>query len=367
MCGIVSVFQFDSGNPVDKQLLGRMTETMAHRGPDGVGYWVNSAGNVGLGHRRLAIIDLSPAGRQPMSNEDGTLWITYNGEIYNFRELRIELEKKGHSFCSHTDTETVLHAYEEWGTECLSHFNGMWAFALWDVRNRLLFVARDRLGIKPLIYYHDNKRFICASEIKGIIADPTVPRDLDPEAFHHYLSLMNVPVPFTIYKGVRKLKPGHYLLVQSGRIEDRVYWDLPMGEEVRDRELKILETLDTKLNDAVQLHMISDVPLGVFLSGGIDSSLISAMAAKHTVNERLETFTVGFQGLENYDESQWAYKVSEKIGSNHNEVNLPFDFVKTLPHLVRLFDEPFAISSVLALYLMSQEVGKHVKVVVTGI
>ena len=218
MCGILAILNYDFQNQVDEQLLRQMTDTMAHRGPDDAGYWVS--GPIGLGHRRLAIIDLSPAGHQPMSNEDGTIWITYNGEIYNFQELRHELEIKGHSFRSHTDTEAVLHSYEEWGTECLSHFNGMWAFALWDDRHHSLFVARDRLGVKPLIYYYDEKRFICASEIKGIIADRTVPREIDPEALHHYLSLMNIPAPFTIYKRIRKLQPGHYLLFKEGKIEE---------------------------------------------------------------------------------------------------------------------------------------------------
>jgi len=364
MCGILAILNFDPENQVHEPLLRQMTDTMAHRGPDDWGYWVN--GSVGLGHRRLAIIDLSSAGHQPMTNENGALWITYNGEIYNFQELRQTLESKGHSFQSHTDTEVVLHAYEEWGEGCLSHFNGMWAFALWDDRRRCLFVARDRLGVKPLVYYHDPKRFICASEIKGIIADRTVSREIDPEALHHYLSLMNIPAPFTIYKGIRKLQPGHYLLIKDRSIEDRVYWDLPIGEEVSEDRRNILENLGTFLQDSVKRRMISDVPLGVFLSGGVDSSLISALAAKGMSKESLHTFTVSFQGMGNYDESVWARKVANQIHSNHLEIELPFNFVKTLPRLIQLFDEPFAISSVLALYLMAQEVSKHVKVVLTG-
>jgi asparagine synthase (glutamine-hydrolysing) len=364
MCGILAILNFDPANRVHEPLLRHMTDTMAHRGPDDAGYWMN--GPVGLGHRRLAIIDLSSAGHQPMSNEDGTLWITYNGEIYNFKELRQGLETKGHFFRSETDTEVVLHAYEEWGEGCLSHFNGMWAFALWDSRRRCLFVARDRLGIKPLVYYRDPKRFICASEIKGIIADRTVPKEIDPEALHHYLSLMNIPAPFSIYKEIRKLQSGHYLLIKDGSIEDRVYWDLPMGEEVsKDRRI-ILENLETCLQDSVKRRMISDVPLGVFLSGGVDSSLISALATKTMSKRSLYTFTVRFQGTGNYDESVWARKVANQIHSNHLEIELAFDFVKTLPRLVQLFDEPFAISSVVALYLMAQEVSKHVKVVLTG-
>jgi asparagine synthase (glutamine-hydrolysing) len=364
MCGILAFLNFDSENQVDPALLRTMTDTMVHRGPDSAGYW--KKGPIGLGHRRLAIIDLSPAGHQPMTNEDGTLWITYNGEIYNFQELRRELEMKGHSFRSHTDTEIVLHAYEEWDINCLSRFNGMWAFALWDDRRHRLFVARDRLGVKPLVFYYDNKRFICASEIKGIIADETIPNEIDPEALHHYLSFMNVPAPFTIYRGIRKLMPGHYLLIKGGSIEDQVYWDLPLGEEIRDGKQHILERLDTELHEAVQLQMISDVPLGTFLSGGVDSSLVSAIAAKHITHGQLNTFTVSLNSLGDYDESPWARQVAEWIGSYHREIDLPFDFVKTLPHLVRLFDEPFAISSALALYLMSKEVNKYVKVVLTG-
>jgi asparagine synthase (glutamine-hydrolysing) len=364
MCGIVAVFHFDHQHQVSEPLLRSMTDSMVLRGPDDAGYWIS--GPIGLGNRRLAIIDLSSAGHQPMTNEDQTLWITYNGEIYNFQELRKELELKGHCFRSHTDTETILHAYEEWDTECLSRFNGMWAFALWDDRRQRLFVARDRLGVKPLVYYQDANRFICASEIKGIITDPTVPREIDPEALHHYLSFMNVPAPFTIYREIRKLKPGHYLLLNRGRIEEKVYWDLPVGEEVRDDKQQILHTLDARLGDAVRLQMVSDTSLGVFLSGGIDSSLVSAIAAQHIINEKLNTFTVSFQGLEDYDESPWARLVAEWIGSDHHEMNLQFDFVKTLPHLVQLFDEPFAISSVLALYFMSKEVSKYVKVILTG-
>ncbi len=364
MCGILAILNFDSENQVEESLLRQMSDTMAHRGPDDKGYWVK--GPVGMGHCRLAIIDLSSAGHQPMTNENGTLWITYNGEIYNFQELRQVLESKGHTFRSSTDTEVVLHAYEEWGTACLSRFNGMWAFALWDERERSFFVARDRLGVKPLVYTHDSKRFICSSEIKGIIADPTVPKEIDPEALHHYLSLMTIPAPFTIYRGIRKLLPGHYLWIKDGYVEDRVYWDLVVGEEIPQNQNEILEHLQISLRDSVKRRMISDVPIGVFLSGGIDSSLISALAAEFLDDGRLHTFTVRFQDQENYDESFWAGQAAAQINTVHHEIDLPFDFVKTLPYLVRLFDEPFAISSAMALYLMAREVSKHIKVVLTG-
>ena len=364
MCGIVAILHVDSQHPIDEGLLRQMTDTMVHRGPDDAGYWTR--GPVGLGHRRLSIIDLSPAGHQPMSNEDGTIWITYNGEVYNFKELRHELEMKGHRFRSSTDTETIVHAYEEWGTECLSRFNGIWAFALWDGPGRRLFVSRDRFGVKPLVYYQDEKRFICASEIKGILADRTIPREMDPESFHHYLSLMNVPAPFTIYKDIRKLKPGHFLLLENGQLKERTYWDLSMGPEIKDEREKVLRRLEEQLSEAVRIQMVADVPLGLFLSGGLDSSLISAFAAKETEGKQLNTFNVSFQGLEDFDESSWASEVGRQINSNHHEFDLSFDFLNILPQWVRLFDEPFAISSALALYRMSMEVGKHVKVVLTG-
>jgi len=364
MCGILAILNFNLENQVNEPLLRQMTDTMVHRGPDHKGYWVK--GPVGLGHCRLAIIDFSTAGNQPMTNENGTLWITYNGEIYNFQKLRQVLESKGHTFRSHTDTEVVLHAYEEWGTECLSHFNGMWAFALWDEKHRSLFVARDRLGIKPLVYTYNHRRFICSSEIKGIISDETVPREIDPEALHHYLSLMNIPAPFTIFKGIRKLLPGRYLLIKNGSVEEHVYWELPLKEELSQSREEILDQVEISLQNSVKQRMISDVPLGVFLSGGVDSSLISALAGKSDQTNSLHSFTVRFKGLEDYDESYWAHRVASHLHTEHHEIDLSFDFIQTFPHLVRLFDEPFAISSVLALYLMAREVSKHIKVVLTG-
>jgi asparagine synthase (glutamine-hydrolysing) len=365
MCGILAVLNFDPEDQLHVPLVQQMTDTMVNRGPDHQGYWAK--GPVGLGHCRLAIIDLSPAGNQPMTNEDGTLWITYNGEIYNFLELRQVLENKGHTFRSHTDTEVILHSYEEWGKECLSHFNGMWAFALWDQKERGLFVARDRLGVKPLVYTYNNpKRFICASEIKGIISDPTVPRDIDPEALHHYFSLMTIPAPFTIYKNIHKLLPGHYLWVKDGSIEDQVYWNLPINGEIHQSQEEILDQLDVFLQDSVNRRMISDVPLGAFLSGGVDSSLVSALAVKFLKHTPFYTFTVRFKGQEEYDESLWAQQVATHLNTNHHEIELSFDFIKTLPYLVRIFDEPFAISSAVALYEMAKEVSKHIKVVLTG-
>jgi len=364
MCGILAILNADRENQVDPELLRRMTDTMVHRGPDDAGY--RAFGSVGLGHRRLAIIDLSAAGHQPMCNEDGTIWITYNGEIYNFRELRQDLEGKGHRFKSNTDTETILHAYEEWDTECLARFNGIWAFALWDGGRRRLFVSRDRFGVKPLVYYRNEKRFICASEIKGILADRRISREMDQESVHHYLSLMNVPAPFTIHKSIRKLNPGHFLLVEDGKVVERRYWDLPLGTEIQDDRKEIVRKLEDRLSDSVRIQLAADVPVGLFLSGGIDSSLISTLAAKEIKEKQLNTFTASFQGLEDFDESSWAREIGKKIDSNHHEFNLLLDFLTLFQGWVRLSDEPFAISSALALYRMSLEVGRHVKVVLTG-
>ncbi|MBI1877685.1 MAG: asparagine synthase (glutamine-hydrolyzing) [Chloroflexi bacterium] len=365
MCGIFAWQNFDK-SPIDEPLLRRMTDTLRHRGPDDTGYWLNPGGYVGLGHRRLSIIDLSPAGHEPMCNENQTIWLTFNGEIYNFLELRPILEAKGHKFFSQTDAEVIIHAYEEWGVECLQRFNGMWAFALWDENRQRLLVSRDHFGIKPLVYYYDDRRFICGSELKALLADPTVPRCLEPLALHHYLSFMNVPGPYTIYQNIFKLKPGHYLLVENGQVVQQPYWQLKIGPPLQSSDEEILVELETRLQKAVGLQMISDAPLGAFLSGGVDSSLVSALAAKSIDHGSLNTFSVAFTGMDVYDESTWARQVANHVRTNHCEFNMSLDFVELLPDLVKIFDEPFAISSAIPLYLLSRETVKQVKVVLTG-
>ena len=364
MCGILAYLYFDRSRNVDERLLLRMTDTMRHRGPDGRGVWTD--GSIGLGHRRLSIIDLTPAGHQPMSNEDGDIWIAFNGEIYNFQELRSQLEAKGHRFRTRTDTEVVLHAYEEWDIECLQRFNGMWGFALWDGRRRRLFVCRDRLGIKPLVYYAAPDRFICASEIRAIRVDRSVPLNLDAEAIHHYLSFMNVPAPFTIYQGIRKLLPGHYLLVEDGVLTIEPYWRVAPGEVFTDSREDLLDHLNWLISDSVKYRLTADVPVGTFLSGGVDSSLISAVAARHTTPDPMQTFCVGFSDLRGYDESRWARQVVDCIRSNHHELDLRSNFAHESPQIVCQFDEPFAVASGLALYSIAREAVKHVKVVLSG-
>ncbi|MDX1741154.1 MAG: asparagine synthase (glutamine-hydrolyzing), partial [Rhodothermales bacterium] len=261
------------GSPPSTSTLARMTHSLKHRGPDGEGTHIDGA--VGLGHRRLAIIDTTEAGAQPMSNEDGSVWITYNGEIYNYAELRTDLQKRGHVFKSRSDTEVILHAYETWGVESLSRFNGIFSFAIWDSRQRSLWLVRDRLGVKPLFYLMRHDRVLLASEIKALLQDPSVDRSIDFTGLHHYLSLNYVPAPFTLFSGVSQLLPGHYLLIGAdGRLQDVSYWDVSYGTQRSVDERQLLEEFDSLLSEAVSRQMVSDVPLGAFLSGGVDSSAV---------------------------------------------------------------------------------------------
>ncbi|MDJ0927439.1 MAG: asparagine synthase (glutamine-hydrolyzing) [Gammaproteobacteria bacterium] len=362
MCGIVACLSFDRTASVDVETVRRMTDTLVHRGPDDQGVWTD--GPVGLGHRRLSIQDLSAAGRGPMQSADGQLVISFNGEIYNFLELRSELEKLGHWFRTGTDTEVALYAYREWGTEALQRFNGMFAFALWDKRRRRLFVARDRFGVKPLVYYQDNERFLCGSELKAILADRTVPRELDPVSLHHYFSLMSIPTPFTVYRGIKKLRAGHYLLVENGRVQERPWWKLGFVDTDGATESEILENIESLLMDSVRLRQISDAPLGAFLSGGVDSSVACALAKLSSSS--LRTFSVAFAGNEWHDEGPYALKVAKHIGSTHTEIDLQPDFLSMLEKVVDHYDEPFSTPSSLAIYAMAQETVRHVKVVLTG-
>jgi asparagine synthase (glutamine-hydrolysing) len=295
MCGICGKISFNN-QPLQDSTLRLMCRSFAHRGPDDEGIYVSRATDggatqqpgVGFGHQRLSIIDLSDAGRQPMSNEDGTIWITYNGEIYNYRELADELKKKGHKFKSDTDTEVVLHLYEEEETNAVNRLNGMFAFAIWDENINRLWICRDRIGIKPLVYYWDGKHFTFASEIKALLTDPNISKELDYEALQLYLAFNYVPAPYTIFKGIKKLEPGKYLLLQDGNVEIKTYWEPPDSVDpviaslpVDDQIELFKESLYEGINDAVSSRMISDVPLGAFLSGGIDSSIIVALMSKH--------------------------------------------------------------------------------------
>ena len=371
MCGICGKIDL-TGKAVPQALLRSMTESFAYRGPDDEGFFFE--GPVGLGHRRLSIIDLSPSGRQPMSNEDQTLWLVFNGEIYDFAETRKELVSRGHTLKSHTDTETVLHLYEEEGVACLKHLNGMFGFALWDARLQRLWLARDRLGKKPLVYYWDGKRLLFASEIKAILRDPEVPREIDFEALDLYLTLNYIPATWTIFKNIRKLLPGHYLLLEKGKLSIQSYWDIPVNggepevpspsDPVQWNQCK--ERLRALLDASVRRRLIADVPLGAFLSGGIDSSIIVALMARHS-SRPVKTFSIGYKDLPSFDETRYAREVATFNSTEHYEFKLGYkDILDAFPKVLDHFDEPFADSSAVPTYIVSRETKRHVTVALSG-
>ena len=384
MCGICGEIDFHRGQ-VQPDSIGRMCHVLAHRGPDDEGMVFTKGEEsvalqrgtklpseearfeVGFGHRRLAIIDLSGAAHQPMCNEDGSLWIVFNGEIYNFQDLRIELENKGHVFKSRSDTEVILHAYEAWDVECLNRFRGMFSFALWDSKQQRLFAARDRLGKKPLVYFHQNGRFLFASESKAILEAPGIERRVDPVALHHYLTYQYIPSPYTIFEGVKKLPPGHYLLYdRMGHLRIERYWKLnfPSHTEGSNSASEWCERLRTALEESIRLRLISDVPIGVFLSGGIDSSLIVGVMARW-IGHPVETFSIGFEEKD-FDELSYARYVSHYFGSDHHEFVVKPDAIGILPRLVWHYNEPFADSSAIPTYYVAKMTKDYVKVVLTG-
>ncbi|MGD9730206.1 MAG: asparagine synthase (glutamine-hydrolyzing) [Nitrospiraceae bacterium] len=367
MCGINGTLVFEhSGFRVTEAYVARMRDTMAHRGPDGAGLWLSKDRRVGLGHRRLSIIDLSPAAAQPMSNEDDTLWISFNGEIYNHLDIRRELDGFGvHRWkTDHSDTEVILHAFEQWGVGCLDKFRGMFAIALWDAKRRELWLVRDRIGVKPLYYSVQNGRLVFASEIKAILEDPDQKRVLSEEALYHYLSFLTVPAPDTMFEGIKKLPPGTWLRVDAdGRMEERRYWDVldhtaPLkvesDEEISARVLDLLRT-------SVRLRKVSDVPVGVFLSGGIDSSTNAALFSQ---GERrpVSTFTIGYAGrYETYkNELEYARLMARTVGADHHERLLTLDdLLEFVPSMVRLQDEPIADPVCVPVYYVSRLAREH--------
>ena len=363
MCGIAGLFHFEKERKIDKKTLERMTKVLSHRGPDGENYYV--ANNVGLGHRRLAVIDLS-TGSQPMVSQSNACVIVFNGEIYNFIELRDELKSKGHVFQTSSDTEVVLAAYEEWGFDCQNKFNGMWAFAIWDVRNRWLFLSRDRIGEKPLHYSVRDNSFFFGSEIKSILAAGGE-YGRASELLHIYVSLGYIPAPHTFYRGISKLLPGHFLVVRDGKVEDKVYWDLPpIGEsDMRKDADAIHNEFEGYLSHSVKIRMRSDVPYGAFLSGGLDSSsIVVAMAAIST--RPVETFTIGF-AEKAFDERDLARQVSVHCHTNHHEqLAKPEAFDESLEAILFHFDEPFGDASAIPVGLVSGLAREQVTMVLTG-
>jgi asparagine synthase (glutamine-hydrolysing) len=366
MCGIAGFVESSAvaapfGLDRSRALVHRMCDVIRHRGPDDQGVWVDEG--VALGMRRLSIIDLS-TGHQPIHNEDRSVWIVFNGEIYNFKELRRDLEAAGHLFYTATDTEVIVHAYEQWGAGAISRLRGMFGLAIWDTRARTLLVARDRIGIKPMHYANLNGRFYFGSELKSLLQAPDLPRDLDMDAVDHYLSFLYTPRDGSIFESIRKLPPGHLLTWKSDRMTIEPYWQLPVDEAYRGSETDAVHQLRGVLTDAVRSHLASDVPLGAFLSGGIDSSLVVALMAE-TSSARVQTFSIGFNEPA-FDELEHARRVARHFGTDHHELVVQPDAVGILDQLVSHFDEPFADSSAIPTWYVSEMARRSVTVVLSG-
>ena len=363
MCGICGKINFSS-EPVESSIINNMCSALSHRGPNDRGIYTNN--EMGLGHVRLSIIDLSPAGHQPMSNENKQIWIVFNGEIYNYKDLKAELEMKGHKFNSNTDTEVIIHLYEEYGRDCVTKLNGMFAFAIWDESKKEMFLARDRVGIKPLFYFFDNEKLVFGSEIKSILQDESVKREIDLQALHDYLTFLYVPAPNTIFKKIKKLLPGHILICKGRNITVKKYWDLNYDQESEIKsEDYYAEGLLELLKKSIKRRLISDVPLGAFLSGGIDSSAIVGLMSK-LMNEPVKTFSIGFRSAGYHDERKYAMQIADMFKTEHHELEVEPDAVELLPKLVYHFDEPFADSSAVPIYLVSKMAKEYVTVILSG-
>ncbi len=365
MCGIVGVHYLDQQQQVDQQLIRKMCDAIIHRGPDDDGIYMNKG--IGLGMRRLSIIDLH-SGKQPIFNEDNSIVIVFNGEVYNFRELRETLETKGHRFSTRTDTETILHGYEEYGISILEHLNGMFTFAIWDNNQKQLFVARDRIGIKPLYYWQDNRKIVFASEIKSILEDTSIARTLEDVSLSSFLSYGYVPAPMTMFQNIRKLEAGHFMLVKDGCVSTQKYWDLPIHEEGKEHPFSYYcEKTTELLTQSIQRRLVSDVPLGAFLSGGMDSSSIVAIMSKLT-NSPINTYAIGFsEQNEFHNELNDAKAVANMFHTNHHEILVKPDVIDLLPKLISHMDEPVADSSIIVTYLVSKLAEESVKVILSGV
>ena len=364
MCGICGKLQFDLQARVSPALVKAMADTISHRGPDDEGYYVS--GPIGLGFRRLSIIDLN-TGHQPISNEDGSVWIVFNGEIYNYKELREVLLSQGHVFKTRTDTEVIVHLYEEFGERCVEKLRGMFAFAIWDDRRKLLFIARDRLGIKPLYYASSSKSLLFASEMKAILADPEVGREVEPSMVDRFLSFNYTPGEETFFRNIHKLQPGHYMVVHQGELHIRQYWDLHFSTEPEHPNQKQAEEqLVDLLEESVRLHMISDVPVGFLLSGGLDSTAMLSFAAGKS-DQPISSYTIGFSepGIE--DERPYARLAASRYGVKHYEMTITSqDFLDFLPQYVWHMEEGVCEPPAVALYYISKLAKEHVKVLVSG-
>jgi asparagine synthase (glutamine-hydrolysing) len=363
MCGIVGFVGESISIENGRSILLEMCGSIRHRGPDGEGIFHEK--NVGLGMRRLSIIDLA-TGQQPIFNEDRTVSVVFNGEIYNYQELRKSLIDKGHRFSTESDTETIVHAYEEFGDKCVNHLRGMFSFALWDEKRQRLVLARDRIGIKPLYYAVANNNLFFASEIKALAKVPRISRTISPGTVNAYFTFGYIPDPLTVFEEIKQLLPGTMLIWESGKLTVQRYWELhpinPVNHSLRELEEELL----FKLDESVRLHLVSDVPLGLFLSGGVDSSAILALMARNS-RQRIKTFSIGFEGNSFYDERPFAKMVADRYGTEHHEFVVRPNVEGILFNLIDAFDQPFADSSAIPTYYVSQMTAKHVKVALSGL
>ncbi len=360
MCGIVGIVCNDHSD-VDQALVQRMCAAIRHRGPDDDGFYF--MGPVGFGMRRLSIIDVK-GGAQPIHNQDRTAWIVFNGEIYNYRQLRDQLEKLGHAFYTNSDTEAIVHAYDQYGADCPKHLRGMFAFAIWDERTQELFLARDRVGKKPILYAQVNGQFVFGSEFSALLQHPDISKDIDVEALNQYLSFMCVPAPLTAYRAIRKLEPGHSLRYRKGEIKIERYWQPDFSQKLDISEQEAGERAIEILRDAVKVRLMSEVPLGAFLSGGIDSSAVVALMSQES-SAPVKTFSIGFEE-QDFSELHHARRVAEHVGAEHHEFIVRPDALEVLPILVEHYGEPYADSSAVPTYYVARETRKHVTVALNG-
>lgn len=365
MCGIVGIHSLNGRRPIALDILEAMNQTIVHRGPDSDGRY-EDPGHVGLAMRRLSIIDVS-GGDQPISNEDGTVWTVFNGEIYNFRELRRDLQSRGHRFRTATDTEVIVHAYEEFGDDFVQRCDGMFAFAVWDSRRKRLILARDRVGIKQLYYTMRQGQLIWGSEIKCLLAHPAVPRELRPSAVTHFLTYLYVPEPITSFEGIEELPAGHLLVSEKGSFSLRKYWELRYEVDPNMGPEEAAQGIRDRLDEAVRTSLISDVPLGAFLSGGIDSGSLVALMAKHS-DAPVETFSIGYDNAgASFDEREFAREIAKRYRTHHHELVMQPDLTEIVPQLVRAFDQPAADASAIPTWYLAKDTRNHVTVALSGV
>ena len=365
MCGITGIYNYNTSEPVNRQVLEKATSALYLRGPDEEGFFFDDRHGIGFGHRRLSIIDLS-TGQQPLYNEDNSIVLICNGEIYNFPELYENLTKSGHQFKTRSDNEAIIHLYEMYGTQCVEHLNGMFAFALWDKNKQTLLLARDRMGVKPLYYGVQNNSFYFSSELKGLLAIPEIKRELNLDALNKYLSFENIPSPHSIIKSIYKLEAGHILTLQNKEIKTYKYWDLPLDQpKLKISEDEASEEFERLFKDAVKMRLLSDVPVGVFLSGGIDSSIVAKFMADSS-SDKIRTFSIGFHE-KSFDESKIAMRFAKELNSEHNQFLFDSkECLNLIPNMANLVVEPLSDASILPTYFLSNFASKQLKVCLGG-